>query len=178
MPIGFWGDQEKNKYRSAYFSFYKDCEVWRHGDWISLTAHGGVIVYGRSDTTLNPGGVRIGTAELYRQVETFEEVVDSLVIGVPKDGDVVVVLFLKLRTGTVLGNLETLIKKKIRQELTPRHVPGVIVQVNDIPYTRSGKKVELAALRACQGLKVDNTESIANPESLEEYYGFHNHLFS
>jgi acetoacetyl-CoA synthetase len=177
MPIGFWGDQEKNRYRSAYFSFYKDRDVWRHGDWISLTAHGGVIVYGRSDTTLNPGGVRIGTAELYRQVETFEEVVDSIVIGVPKDGDVVVVLFLKLRAGTVLGNLETLIKKKIRQELTPRHVPGVIVQVNDIPYTRSGKKVELAALRACQGLKVDNTESIANPESLEEYYGFHNQLF-
>lgn len=178
MPIGFWGDQDNHKYRSAYFSFYKDRDVWRHGDWISLTVHGGVIVYGRSDTTLNPGGVRIGTAELYRQVETFDEVVDSLVIGVPKDGDVVVVLFLKLKPASVLGNLEIQIKKKIRQELTPRHVPGVIVQVNDIPYTRSGKKVEIAALRACQGLKVDSTESIVNPESLEEYYGLHNQLFS
>ena len=177
MPIGFWGDQDKSKYRAAYFNFYKDREIWRHGDWISLTPRGGVIVYGRSDTTLNPGGVRIGTAEIYRQVESFEDVVDSLVVGVPKDGDVVVVLFLKLRSLGDSTDLESQIKKKIRHELTARHVPGDIIIVKDIPYTRSGKKVELAALRACQGLKVENSESLANPESLDEYYGFQNRIF-
>ncbi|MCW5770967.1 MAG: acetoacetate--CoA ligase, partial [Rhodospirillaceae bacterium] len=143
MPLGFWNDPDGSKYYSAYYAKYPN--VWAHGDWVEITAHGGYIIYGRSDATLNPGGVRIGTAEIYRQVEQLHEVVESLVIGQDWQGDVRVVLFVRLREGMTLDDaLSDRIKKQIRANTTPRHVPARILQVHDIPRTKSGKIVELA----------------------------------
>ena len=168
MPIGFWNDPDGAKYRAAYFEKYPG--VWRHGDWCEITPHGGIIIYGRSDAVLNPGGVRIGTAEIYRQVEQVPEVLEALVIGQDWDNDVRVVLFVKLREGLVLEDaVVAKIKKQIRDNATPRHVPAKIVQVADIPRTKSGKIVELAVRDVVHGRPVKNIEALANPEALALY---------
>ena len=170
MPIGFWNDPDGAKYRAAYFEKYPN--VWRHGDWCEETGHGGFIIYGRSDAVLNPGGVRIGTAEIYRQVESLAEVVESLVIGQDWQGDVRVVLFVKLKEGLALSpELTASIKARIRENTTPRHVPAKIVQVSDIPRTKSGKIVELAVRDVVHGRPVKNLEALANPEALENFRG-------
>jgi len=172
MPIGFWNDQDDVKYRAAYFEHFPG--VWRHGDWCEMTEHGGMIIYGRSDATLNPGGVRIGTAEIYRQVEQLDEVVESLVIGQKwppgQLADVRVVLFVKLREGLGLdAALEARIRQQIRANTTPRHVPAKILQVRDIPRTKSNKIVELAVRNIVHGEPVKNIEALANPEALDDY---------
>lgn len=171
MPLGFWNDEDGSKYKDAYFNYYEPREVWRHGDFVEFDREtGGVIVYGRSDATLNPGGVRIGTAEIYRRVEAFDAVVDSIVVGLACKDDVEVALFIKLKSGLQLSaDLIGQIKAKIRQELTPRHVPAFLSQVSDIPYTKSGKKVELAVANAIHGQAIKNLGALANPESLDEY---------
>ncbi|MBI5163697.1 MAG: acetoacetate--CoA ligase [Magnetospirillum sp.] len=170
MPVGFWNDPDGARYRAAYFEKYPG--VWCHGDWVELTDHEGLIVYGRSDATLNPGGVRIGTAEIYRQVEQIDEVLESLVIGQDWQADVRVVLFVRLRPGVVLdAALAERIKHKIRDNTTPRHVPAKIVAVADIPRTKSGKIVELAVRDVVHGRPVKNREALANPEALELYAG-------
>jgi len=170
MPVGFWNDADGEKYRSAYFDRYPN--VWRHGDWCEVTARGGVIVYGRSDTVLNPGGVRIGTAEIYRQVEQLDEVLESIVIGQDWERDVRVVLFVKLKEGLKLENgLVAKIQRKIRDNTTPRHVPEKILQVEDIPRTKSGKIVELAVRDVVHGRPVRNVEALANPEALDHFRG-------
>ena len=166
MPLGFWNDPDGARYHAAYFEKYPN--VWRHGDWCEITGHGGMIIYGRSDAVLNPGGVRIGTAEIYRQVEQLEEVVESLVIGQDWESDVRVVLFVKLREGLVLDDaLVNRIKKKIRDNTTSRHVPAKILQVSDIPRTKSGKIVELAVRDVVHGRQPKNLEALANPEALD-----------
>jgi acetoacetyl-CoA synthetase len=172
MPIGFWNDPDGSKYHAAYFERFPN--VWCHGDYVELTPHDGMIIYGRSDATLNPGGVRIGTAEIYRQVEQLDEVVESLVIGQnwpPNEvGDVRVVLFVRLRDGLTLDDaLIERIKQQIRANTTPRHVPAKVVQVSDIPRTKSGKIVELAVRNVVHDAPVRNIEALANPEALEEY---------
>jgi acetoacetyl-CoA synthetase len=168
MPIGFWNDPDGKKYRDAYFAKYPN--VWCHGDYVELTAHGGMIIYGRSDAVLNPGGVRIGTAEIYRQVEQLEEVLESLVIGQEWNKDVRVVLFVKLREGLKLDDaLIDKIKNRIRVNTTPRHVPAKVLQVEDIPRTKSGKIVELAVRNVVHGEAVKNAEALANPEALAHY---------
>jgi acetoacetyl-CoA synthetase len=170
MPIGFWNDPDGARYRAAYFETYPN--IWHHGDFVELTAHNGIVVYGRSDATLNPGGVRIGTAEIYRQVETLPEVEESIVIGQDWEGDVRVVLFVKLRPGKVLDDdLVARIKTQIRTGCTPRHVPAKVVQVADIPRTKSGKIVELAVRDVVHGRPVKNKEALANPEALDLYKG-------
>jgi acetoacetyl-CoA synthetase len=168
MPIYFWKDEDDEKYLDAYFREYPG--VWRHGDYMEVTQSGGVIVYGRSDATLNPGGVRIGTAEIYRQVETLEEVVESLVIGQEWEDDVRVVLFVRLRDGLELDDeLTKRIRTQIRQNTTPRHVPAKVIQVPDIPRTISGKLVEIAVRKIVHGEAVKNQDALANPEALEYY---------
>jgi acetoacetyl-CoA synthetase len=168
MPIGFWNDPDGARYRAAYFEKFPG--IWCHGDYVAITEHGGMIVYGRSDAVLNPGGVRIGTAEIYRQVEQLDEVVEGLVIGQDWDGDVRVVLFLVLREGLTLDDrLRDRIKEQIRRNTTPRHVPARVVQVADIPRTKNGKIVELAVRDVVHGREVKNKEALANPEALELY---------
>jgi acetoacetyl-CoA synthetase len=168
MPVGFWNDPDGKKYRAAYFERFPN--VWHHGDYIELTEHDGIIVYGRSDATLNPGGVRIGTAEIYRQVEQLPEILESLVIGQDWDNDVRVVLFVKLKSGQTLdAALQNRIKKQIRSNTTPRHVPAKIVQISDIPRTKSGKITELAVRDIVHGRPVKNREALANPEALDLY---------
>ncbi len=168
MPIYFWNDPEGSKYRGAYFDMYPG--IWNHGDYIEVTERGGVVIYGRSDATLNPGGVRIGTAEIYRQVENIPEVLDSLVIGQDWDNDVRVILFVKLRDGVTLNDeLEKRIKTMIRQNTTPRHVPAKIIAIPDIPYTISGKKVELAVRKVIHNQEVKNKDALANPQALDYY---------
>jgi acetoacetyl-CoA synthetase len=168
MPVGFWNDPDGAKYRAAYFERFPG--AWCHGDFVVLTAHDGMIILGRSDTTLKPGGVRIGTAEIYRQVEKVHEVMESLVIGQDFDNDVRVVLFVKLREGNTLDQtLIDRIKKQIRDSTTPRHVPAKVVQVADIPRTKSGKIVELAVRDIVHGRPVRNLEALANPEALQSY---------
>ncbi len=168
MPVGFWNDPDGAKYHDAYFAKYPG--IWTHGDWVELTDSEGLIVYGRSDATLNPGGVRIGTAEIYRQVEKLPEVIESLVVGQDWDNDVRVVLFVRLRDGLSLdAALEDRIRKTIRANATPRHVPARIVQVGDIPRTKSGKIVELAVRDVVHGRTVKNKEALANPEALEQF---------
>jgi len=168
MPVGFWNDPDGAKYRAAYFEKFPN--VWRHGDWCEETEHGGFIIYGRSDAVLNPGGVRIGTAEIYRQVESLDPIVESLVIGQDWEGDVRVVLFVKLKDGLTLDeSLSSQIKKRIRGNTTPRHVPAKILQVADIPRTKSGKIVELAVRDVVHGREVKNMEALANPEALEHF---------
>ena len=174
MPIAFWNDPDGSKYRAAYFEQYPG--VWRHGDWAQLTEHGGLIITGRSDATLNPGGVRIGTAEIYRQVEQLPEVVESLVIGqdVITDGtpDTRVVLFVRLRDGLTLdADLRDRVKRQIREGASPHHVPKVILQVADIPRTISGKITELAVRDVIHGRTVKNTDALANPAALELFKG-------
>ena len=168
MPVGFFNDTSGERYRQAYFSQHPG--VWTHGDFIELRPEGGVIIHGRSDTTLNPGGVRIGTAEIYRSIETMPEILDSIVVGRPNAGDVEVVLCLKLSEGVALDDdLATRIKRTIREATTPRHVPAHVFAVADIPYTISGKKVEKAVRDVMTGEAVHNRDALANPEALEEY---------
>ena len=168
MPIYFWNDASGTKYRAAYFDRFPG--VWCHGDYMELTARGTAIIYGRSDATLNPGGVRIGTAEIYRQVERLEEIMESLVIGQDWDNDVRVVLFVRLREGLTLDDaLTKKIQNHIRLNTSSRHVPAKIVQVADIPRTKSGKIVELAVRNVVHGKPVKNLEALANPEALEHY---------
>ena len=168
MPVGFWDDPDGARYHAAYFEKYPN--VWSHGDYARITEHGGVIIYGRSDATLNPGGVRIGTAEIYRQVEQVPEVLESLCIGQQWQDDVRVVLFVRLREGIVLDDaLRDRIRKQIRANTTPRHVPAKVIQVADIPRTISGKIVELAVRNVVHGRAVKNTDALANPEALALY---------
>ncbi|CAM9305652.1 unnamed protein product [Ectocarpus sp. 6 AP-2014] len=192
MPVSFWGDSDGSKYRSAYFEAFKGEDVWAHGDYIKITEEGGVVISGRSDAVLNPGGVRIGTAEIYRQTEMVPEVEDSLAVGLRVDGDVEVVLFVKLvpmageggRGGggegqpsenpknhyVLTGELEGKIKAIIRSNLTSRHVPKRVIVVDSIPYTRSGKKVEVAVTKAIHGETVNNLSALANPDSLQQFH--------
>jgi acetoacetyl-CoA synthetase len=166
MPVGFWHDPDGSRYRASYFARFPG--VWCHGDWAELTPTGGIIIYGRSDTVLNPGGVRIGTAEIYRQVEQIPEVLEAVCVGQDWQGDVRVVLFVRLVDGVVLDDaLRDRIRKRIRDNCTPRHVPARIVAVADIPRTRSGKITELAVRDVIHGRPVKNTEALANPEALE-----------
>ncbi|MGB5063979.1 MAG: acetoacetate--CoA ligase [Candidatus Competibacter sp.] len=168
MPIGFWNDPRGKKYQAAYFDQFPG--VWRHGDFCEMTRHDGLIIYGRSDATLNPGGVRIGTAEIYRQVEKLPEVVESLVIGQDWEGDVRLVLFVKLQEDIDLDHgLVARIKRTIREGATPRHVPAKVLQVTDIPRTKSGKIVELAVRHVVHGQPVKNLEALANPEALASF---------
>jgi len=168
MPVGFWNDPDGRHYEAAYFDKFPG--VWCHGDYVALTERGGMIVYGRSDATLNPGGVRIGTAEIYGQVEQLDEVVEALVIGQDWHGDVRVVLFVVLRYGVDLDeDLSQRIKDQVRHNTTPRHVPDKIVQVADIPRTKNGKIVELAVRDVVHGREVHNKDALANPEVLELY---------
>jgi len=171
MPVYFWNDKNDEKYKDAYFDKYPG--VWAHGDFIKITDSGGVVVYGRSDATLNPGGVRIGTAEIYRIVEAMDEVTESVVVGKRKNGDVEVLLFVVLKEGIELKDkLTDQIKLNIRNEATPRHVPSAIYQVDDIPRTISGKKVEIAVTKILNGEEVKNKDVLANPHSLDQFYKF------
>jgi acetoacetyl-CoA synthetase len=172
MPVGFWNDTDGSKYRAAYFERYPG--IWHHGDYVELTEHDGLMIFGRSDAVLNPGGVRIGTAEIYRQVERLDEVVESLAIGQDwppqQPNDVRVVLFVRLRDGLTLDTeLSDKIKRQIRDNTTPRHVPAAVVQVSDIPRTKSGKIVELAVRNIVHGQPVKNLEALANPEALSQF---------
>src|SRR4029077_17347353 len=170
MPVSFWDDSGGAKYRAAYFDFFPN--VWRHGDWAELTGHDGLVIHGRSDATLNPGGVRIGTAEIYRQVEQLPGVVESLVVGQDWQGDVRIVLFVRLREGLVLDEaLRDRLRRRIREHASPHHVPKRIVQVADIPRTISGKITELAVRDVIHGREVKNRDALANPHALDLYRG-------
>jgi acetoacetyl-CoA synthetase len=168
MPVCFWHDPDGAKYRAAYYETYPG--VWRHGDWVAWTAHGGLVIYGRSDATLNPGGVRIGTAEIYNQVEGLPEIVEALVVGQDWQGDVRIVLFVRLREGAELtDDLRERIRRRIREGASPHHVPKKIIAVADIPRTISGKISELAVRNVIHGRPVKNTDALANPQALELY---------
>ena len=170
MPVYFWSDPAGSKYHKAYFEVYPN--IWHHGDYVVISGHGGITMYGRSDATLNPGGVRIGTAEIYSIVENMSEIDDSVIVGQQWHGDERVVLFVKLKTGIILD--ENLIKKinyNIRTGCSPRHVPSVIKAVNDIPYTLNGKKVEVAVKKIVHGEEVQNRDALRNPECLEGFRG-------
>jgi acetoacetyl-CoA synthetase len=174
MPVAFWNDPEGSRYRAAYFDVYPN--VWRHGDWAEITeqGRGGMIIHGRSDATLNPGGIRIGTAELYRQVEQLPEVLESIAIGQRMNRDAAaderIVLFVRLRSGLVLDDaLRERIRKQIRENTTPHHVPKKIIQVDDIPRTISGKITEIAVRDVVHGRTVENLEALANPAALEQF---------
>ena len=166
MPVGFWNDPDGSRYHSAYFDRFDN--IWCHGDYVELDDEGGMVIYGRSDATLNPGGVRIGTAEIYRQVEKLPEIQESIVIGQDWDNDVRVILFVVLRDNYVLDTaLIDKIKKQIRANCTPRHVPAKVLAVADIPRTKSGKITELAVRDVVHGRPVKNQEALANPTALE-----------
>ncbi len=168
MPVCFWGDDDGSKYHNAYFDQYPG--IWAHGDFAQITEHGGLIIFGRSDATLNPGGVRIGTAEIYRQVESLDEIIESICVGQDWDDDVRVVLFVRLRDGlTLAADLQNRIRKVVRENATPRHVPAIIIQVSDIPRTVSGKIVEIAVRDTVHGRSVKNIDALANPEALDLY---------
>ena len=168
MPVGFWNDPDGSRYRAAYFERFPG--VWTHGDWTTLTDDGGLIIEGRSDAVLNPGGVRIGTAEIYRQVERLPQIQESVCVGQRWDDDVRVVLFVVLRDGAVLDDgLRQQIRQVLRDNASPRHVPAKILQVGDIPRTRSGKISELAVRDVIEGKTVNNTEALLNPEALDQY---------
>jgi acetoacetyl-CoA synthetase len=168
MPVGFWRDVDGAGYRRSYFERFPN--VWWHGDWTTHTRHDGFIIHGRSDTTLKPGGVRIGTAEIYRQVEQFPEILESVAVGQPWEGDERIILFVRLAPGYTLDDeLRRRVSERLRRHASPRHVPARIIAVPDVPRTRSGKLVEVAVRRVVQGLPVPNLEALANPESLEVF---------
>ncbi len=170
MPIYFWDDPQQEKYKQAYFSQFD--RTWAQGDYGEITQHGGIIIHGRSDAVLNPGGVRIGTAEIYRQVETVEAVLESIVVGQSWKDDLRVILFVVLRENALLTDaLITQIKQKIRTNTTPRHVPAKVIQVAAIPRTISGKIVELAVRKVIHGEAVKNMDALANPEALDLFVG-------
>ena len=167
-PVGFWNDPDDARYSAAYFEKYPG--IWAHGDFAELRGTGGVVIHGRSDSVLNPGGVRIGTAEIYRQVEKLDEVVESIAVGQDWDDDVRVVLFVVLRPGVELDDaLRDRIRRVIRENTTPRHVPAKIVAVPEIPRTKRGKIVEIAVRSVVHGEDVKNTEALANPEALQHF---------
>ena len=175
MPIHFWNDPNGEKYHQAYFNVLPG--IWYHGDYIEINDHGGVQIFGRSDATLNPGGVRIGTAEIYRVVDTFDEVEDSLVVGQKWKDDERVILFIKLNKKCIFTkNLTKQIKQSIRNNCSPRHVPAIVLETKDIPYTINGKKVEIAVKKIIHGHTVANKDALANPESLDLYQNL-NELF-
>ena len=168
MPLYFWNDNNNEKYHDAYFNKYTN--VWCHGDYILKTENNGFIIFGRSDATLNPGGVRIGTAEIYRQVEKIEKVLEGLVVGQIWKGDTRVVLFVRLNENSILTEeLMDQIKTKIRTGASPRHVPAKIISVKDIPRTKSGKIAELAVRDLIHNKPINNINALANPECLEEF---------
>lgn len=168
MPVGFWNDPDGHRYRAAYFEKFPG--KWHHGDLADQTVHGGFLIHGRSDAVLNPGGVRIGTGEIYRQVERLDEIVESVAIGQEWENDTRVVLFIKLRPGLVADDaLMQRIRQVIRENATPRHVPARIIQVADIPRTRNGKISELAVREVIHGRPVKNTDALDNPEALEYF---------
>ena len=168
MPVKFWNDDGDKKYNSSYFEKYKN--VWYHGDFAKITDNGGFIIYGRSDTTLNPGGVRLGTAEIYREVEKFEEINESIVIGQIWNNDIRIILFVVLNQGYKLTDeIKNKIKKTIKSRASPRHVPSKIISILDIPKTKNGKLVELAVKQTVEGEPIKNLEALANPESLMQF---------
>jgi acetoacetyl-CoA synthetase len=168
MPVGFWNDPDGRRYHDAYFSRFAG--IWAHGDFASWTRHDGLVIHGRSDATLNAGGVRIGTAEIYRQVERLPEVVEALAIGQAWDDDTRIVLFVRLADGATLDDqLVATIKRTLRENCSPRHVPAKIIAVDDLPRTRSNKLAELAVADVVHGREVRNKEALANPESLEYF---------
>jgi acetoacetyl-CoA synthetase len=173
MPVYFWNDESGKKYNNAYFEVYPN--IWHHGDFIEITENGGIVMLGRSDATLNPQGVRIGTSEIYGVVENMEEINDSVVVGKKEDGDELVVLFVKLNKGFELNDeLLKKIKNLIRSNCSPRHVPAIIKSVPDVPYTINGKKVEVAVKKIIHGLEVKNKDALANPECLDFFSGILN----
>ncbi len=168
MPVGFFNDPDGSRYHAAYFDVYPG--IWRHGDWVELTERGGMVIYGRSDAVLNPGGVRIGTAEIYREVEKLDEILEAIAVGQDFEGDERIVLFVRLRPGVELDEgLIGRIRGQIREGASPRHVPARVAAVDDIPRTKSGKIVELAVKNVIHGRPVKNTEALANPEALEQF---------
>jgi acetoacetyl-CoA synthetase len=168
MPVGFWNDPDGSRYRAAYFERFPN--IWCHGDFCEITPHDGMVIYGRSDAVLNPGGVRIGTAEIYRQVEKLPDVVESIAVGQEWNDDVRVVLFVRVRDGVAFDErLQASIRDVVRANATPRHGPAKIVAVTDIPRTKSGKIVELAVRDVIHGRPVKNVEALANPEALEQF---------
>jgi acetoacetyl-CoA synthetase len=169
-PLGFWGDSERKRYFAAYFERFAEQQVWCHGDFCEIRPTGGVVIHGRSDATLNPGGVRIGTAEIYRQVESFAGIADSIVVDWSLGNDQVIILFVKMQEQeTFDAAAQQQLRRRIRQNLSPRHVPWAVYEVQDIPYTRSGKKLELAVKKALNGEQIANLAAVANPESLEHF---------
>ena len=168
MPVKFWNDDNNKKYISSYFNKYKN--IWHHGDFAKVTDNGGFIIHGRSDTTLNPGGVRLGTAEIYNVVEKFKEVQESIVIGQSWNNDIRIILFVVLNQGYNLTNdIKKKIKKTIRSKASPRHVPSKIISILEIPKTKNGKLVELAVKQTVEGEKIKNLEALANPDSLNQF---------
>ena len=168
MPIYFWNDPDHKKYQNAYFSKFE--KVWHHGDYIRISKNGSMKIYGRSDATLNPGGVRIGTSEIYRVIEKIDKISDSLVVGQSWKGDQRIILFLKMKEGHTLNkSVENMVKQMIKKTCSPRHVPAVVLETNEIPYTINGKKVEIAVKKVIEGNAVDNTASLQNPEVLDFY---------
>jgi len=168
MPIKFWNDEGDKKYKAAYFEKYKN--IWHHGDFAKITNNGGFIIFGRSDTTLNPGGVRLGTAEIYNEVEKFEEVQESIVIGQSWKNDIRIILFVVLNEGYDLTDeIKSKIKKEIRTNASPRHVPSKIISILEIPKTKNGKLVELAVKQSVEGEVIKNLEALANPDSLKQF---------
>ncbi len=175
MPTGFWQDPEQKKYHAAYFAKFPG--IWCHGDYVSWTSHQGMIIYGRSDATLNPGGIRIGTAEIYRQVEQLDEIKESLVIGQQIKGDCKIILFVILQNKLHLSEpLKSKIKQQIKNHTSPHHVPGTIIQVTDIPRTKSGKIMEITVRNIINGDLVENINSLANPESLQQFKALYHSL--
>ena len=168
MPIYFWNDEENQKYFEAYFDYFQG--VWRHGDFVKVTSNGGLIILGRSDSTLNPGGVRIGTAEIYRIVEAMPEIKDSIVVGPKYEDDIRIILFVVMQDGFDLTpELKHKIKSLIKEGATPRHIPKKIKQITEVPVTKSGKKVEIAVTKILNSEEVKNVSALANPESLEQF---------
>jgi acetoacetyl-CoA synthetase len=172
MPVGFWNDADGAKYRSSYFEDFPG--VWRHGDWLRITPHGSLVIYGRSDATLNRQGIRIGTSEIYRSVEQLPEIRDSLIINIEKeDGDSYMPLFVALKDGYTLdADLKKRIAQQLRNDYSPRHVPDEVIQVADIPYTISGKKLELPVKKMLMGKPLEqavNLGSVRNPEAFEGF---------
>ena len=168
MPIGFWKDANNERYKAAYFERFPG--IWCHGDWVAMTKNGGIIIQGRSDATLNPGGVRIGTAEIYGQVEQLEAIEEAIAVGQDWEGDARIILFVRLRDGHILDEaLNNQIKSQLRTNLSPRHVPEKILAVPDIPRTKSGKITELAVRDVIHGRVVRNTEALANPSALDHF---------
>ena len=168
MPIKFWNDKNNKKFEKAYFQKFKN--IWHHGDYAEVKKSGGFIIYGRSDATLNPGGVRLGTAEIYSEVEKFKHIKESIAVGQSWDNDIRIILFVILNKGYDLNSdLVTKIKKQIRINASPRHVPAKIISVTDIPRTKNGKIVELAVKNIIEGNAIKNKEALANPEVLKEY---------